>query len=556
MSEKQAHFNEEAEDCCGAGSLQRRDSLSTFQTINEKRADLVPLTSSEANQCRFIRDKVATYLESRYRSHHVAFQVLVGAGNKVMPVETFRTLLVAVFGEESLRRHGQEGFIISLVDPFQLGFISSNTFVGFVDLDTVKVWEPSRDVDVSLAVLMESVDKKSSIERMLMGLEKRLYIEAESVKDLFLRLGPVNGHVSRESVISGLVRRNISEAEAQLMWAHMAKDGQSSVDFATFASVFSDPDPSEVSGDRPSTWSGPAFVPSIGSNGAVEVAERHESSNVFATVTDPELLESRKWSSDARCEQVIQANVFERLQAHPEVKPLLANEILRAAFKSEDDTISIQDFERMLIKELNSEKMMPPVVLYLEKKLSELVPAVPNRVSADAALAFLEIQQKDIEQFQAASATKISTPKTPRQMSRLAASSSQIDKDGPHARANRKVLQTIARQIEDKSDQLPRVLRSFDKAGSGVVSVEDYFAALAHAGIFVSEADYARVVALVDEEGAGNIRYSSVVADLRAGIAAEKPAVFMNIDSAELNMTRQFEELSGCYGKTSMLTRR
>ena len=36
MSEKQAHFNEEAEDCCGAGSLQRRDSLSTFQTINEK----------------------------------------------------------------------------------------------------------------------------------------------------------------------------------------------------------------------------------------------------------------------------------------------------------------------------------------------------------------------------------------------------------------------------------------------------------------------------------------------------------------------------------------
>mgnify|MGYP007078443554 FL=1 len=69
---------------------------------------------------------------------------------------------MAVFGEESLRRHGQEGFIISLVDPFQLGFISSNTFVGFVDLDTVKVWEPSRDVDVSLAVLMESVDKKSS----------------------------------------------------------------------------------------------------------------------------------------------------------------------------------------------------------------------------------------------------------------------------------------------------------------------------------------------------------------------------------------------------------
>lgn len=53
-----------------------------------------------------------------------------------------------------------------------------------------------------------------------------------------------------------------------------------------------------------------------------------------------------------------------------------------------------------------------------------------------------------------------------------------------------------------------------------MVSVEDYFAALAHAGIFVSEADYARVVALVDEEGAGNIRYSSVVADLRAGIAS------------------------------------
>lgn len=51
----------------------------------------------------------------------------------------------------------------------------------------------------------------------------------------------------------------------------------------------------------------------------------------------------------------------------------------------------------MLIKELNSEKMMPPVVLYLEKKLSELVPAVPNRVSADAALAFLEIQQKCVK---------------------------------------------------------------------------------------------------------------------------------------------------------------